>query len=117
MFTSKGECFLVSEEDWDEISQFKWHISNRGYARRGCNKDEEALLSRYIMKNIRKLDIENLFVDHIDRNPLNNQRYNLRTVTVSENNRNIEKRDNCTSQYRGVHFSQVNNYLLIQNPH
>ena len=98
-----GTAFLISDEDYAEISQSKWYISNKGYVQRGYKKQgEETLLSRYIMKNIRKLDIENLIIDHIDRNPLNNKRSNLRSVDSAENIRNTPKRNDCTSMYKGL---------------
>lgn len=110
LYTAKGEPFLVSSEDYSELSKFKWHISS-GYVRRSYKKDEEGeeYLSRYIFKNILNKDIKDLEVDHKDRNPLNNQRSNLRDVTSAENSMNKEKRDGCTSIYKGTHFSKNDN--------
>lgn len=42
------------------------------------------------------------YVDHIDINPLNNNLENLRWIDKSGNNRNKNKRKNCSSKYRGV---------------
>lgn len=44
-------------------------------------------------------------VDHKDRNPLNNRRYNLRIVTPSESVRNRDVFKNSTSGYPGVNWS------------
>jgi hypothetical protein len=44
-------------------------------------------------------------VDHINGNPLDNRRSNLRIVSHSENNKNSTKRKNALNKFKGVHFS------------
>ena len=45
------------------------------------------------------------FIDHIDRNKLNNSLDNLRWVSSIENNRNASLRKDCKSGIRGICFS------------
>ena len=45
-------------------------------------------------------------IDHIDRNPLNNNIENLRETTQSQNNMNRTKLKNCSSQYKGVTWNK-----------
>jgi len=45
-------------------------------------------------------------VDHKDTNPQNNKIENLRELNSSGNKRNSYKRENCTSIYKGVHYSE-----------
>jgi hypothetical protein len=47
------------------------------------------------------------YVDHIDHDPLNNERHNLRICTNSENNMNRFLQSNNHSGYKGVSWSKV----------
>lgn len=78
---------IVDDEDFDFLSQYKWFVrtgKGKGYA---CShfKDKEVMMHRVIMK-LEKFDGK--LVDHVDGNPLNNQRSNLRIATKSQNNVN-----------------------------
>ena len=48
-------------------------------------------------------------IDHIDRNKTNNHISNLRYATRSEQERNKNKRKNCSSIYKGVSFHKSRN--------
>jgi hypothetical protein len=58
-------------------------------------------LTRYIIEDIK----EGYEVDHIDMNPLNNRRSNLRSVPRSVNLRNRRKQSHGTNKYRSVYPS------------
>lgn len=94
---------LVDDDDYKELSKHKWHFKpNRtgGYAARGPVKDRKQYtlrMHRFILGIY-----DERYVDHIDGNPLNNQRINLRACTRAENNRNTTKRKDSQNQYRGV---------------
>lgn len=49
-----------------------------------------------------------MFVDHIDRNGLNNQKFNLRIVTHQQNMMNMCMRKDNTSGYTGVYWRKRN---------
>ena len=102
---------IVGEEDYKELSKYKWYNSN-GYAQSKINT-KSWLLHRYIMIKILKNDISHKVpIDHIDNNPLNNTRDNLRIVTYSENARNRVKKENASSQYIGVSLLPSNKWKV-----
>lgn len=53
-------------------------------------------------------------IDHIDRNKTNNHISNLRFATRSEQERNKNKRKNCSSIYKGVSFHKSRNKWRCQ---
>lgn len=94
---------IVSEEDYELLNQYKWYKSY-GYAQ--CSK-LKSNMHRYIMIEILKIDINSTIkIDHIDNNRLNNIRNNLRIVTNSENARNKNKKEKCSSKYIGVSWDK-----------
>ena len=90
---------LVSDEDYQELSAFKWYLHSAGYAYRAkkvAGKQTNYLMHREIMK-----PETGLVVDHKDGNRLNNQRGNLRIVSMSQNGCNKPVVAG-TSKLRGV---------------
>ena len=98
--TSKDEEIIIDEDEFNNLKQYTWYISN-GYVLGKIN-NKQIRLHRYIMKcdNIIKV------VDHINKNPLDNRKSNLRICTRQQNNCNSTKRKNATSKYHGVYFNK-----------
>lgn len=98
---------IVSPEDYDHLNSFKWYKDKENYVKSfikdADGKFKSWRLHRYIMINILQHNITSKIpIDHINNNPLDNRRENLRIVTHSENSRNKKKKKNCTSKYIGV---------------
>ncbi len=98
---------MVDDEDFERLNKHKWTAIQMG--KRVCvvrglwgnGKTKLILMHREV------IDISlGEFTDHIDRNPLNNQRDNLRKCTKAQNSYNIEKRNGkkYSSKYLGVSF-------------
>jgi hypothetical protein len=100
---TREQVALVDDEDWPELSKHKWYANWIPHRRvfvavRDVN-GTHVQMHRAIMA---AQDHEQ--VDHRDNNTLNNQRYNLRTCTNSQNCCNKPQRAGTSSQYKGVHW-------------
>lgn len=101
----------ISDEDFKRISAVSWRankINNKIYVGSHIynsitDKTEYWFLHRFIL-NVPPGDPR--LVDHKDRNPLNNQRDNLRACSSSENsqNKSVKRNQITTSLYKGVLF-------------
>lgn len=88
---------LIDDEDFDLISQYKWHFDGKYAAKKSPDK---VYLHRLIMKPQRSEQ-----VDHIDGNKLNNTKNNLRVANGQNNQANrINPNKNNKSGYKGVYF-------------
>ena len=106
----------INKEDYEKVLSSGYYLCNtdRGYiilkkylgTIDGKRKYEEVYLHRFIM-NAPK----NYYVDHIDRNKLNNTRENLRICTPQESIRNIGPKK---GKYKGVHFNKLRNKYVAQ---
>lgn len=103
-----GGVTLVDDCDADVASIGEWFVNSRGYVVciAGALGQQTARLNRLIMLRVlgRSLRPKEL-VDHVDNNPLNNCRDNLRLATKSQNGRN--RGANGNRHYKGVYRSQT----------
>lgn len=89
---------LVDDDDYGHLSQWNWQLVSTGHAGRSAGK-VSIMMHRDISDTPPDMD-----TDHRDTNKLNNQRYNLRHATRSQNMANTPKRKGGTSVYKGVWF-------------
>lgn len=101
-FTNKDGYFLIDADDWEVAKEYSWMltINPDGYQSVKGNIDGK-LIKLTAFMNCK-------YYDHIDRNSLNNRRYNLRPATTQENNRNHSKSKRNTSGYTGVYWNKAN---------
>ena len=99
---TRGRVAIVNDEDYEWLSQWKWHCSYYGYAVRDSSRllGKQKLWMHRVILNAPS-DME---CDHKDHDKLNNQRANLRLCTRTENNCNAQKPHTNTSGYKGVGF-------------
>jgi len=100
----KQEIFrgLVSEEDYQNVKQYRWYISC-GYVQGRVN-GKVISLHHFIMGKPEK----GLIVDHINQNRLDNRRENLRFATLKLNAHNRKKNmtETSSTQYKGIRYKK-----------
>lgn len=103
---SRNKSALVDNIDLD-LSIHAWYCSRQGYACRDTSRFPRhvALMHRVILE--RKLNrklLKGEECDHINGNPLDNRRDNLRACSHSQNLKNQNRRSTNTSGYTGVSY-------------
>ncbi len=100
---SKGFFAVVDDEDYNRVSQFKWHAvvhRNLVYAFSHHYSGIHVSMHSFIIGLKRGLEI-----DHIDGNGLNNSKLNLRHVTRRQNCQNLHPASyKKVSKYPGISF-------------
>jgi hypothetical protein len=95
---TKGYEAIVDDEDFAEVSKYKWCLSVTGKKKKHISamNSKVGRLSRFIAKpGIGQI------TDHRDHNTLDNRRGNLRNCTKVENSQNMEMSHNKNG-YKGV---------------
>lgn len=109
---TKGFVTVVDDEDYEDLARSNWHYNGRGYAARGiwvAGKVQIVLMHRQLLNFPSGQE-----VDHIDGNPLNNHRDNLRVVTRLQNQWNSRRHTNGSSSYKGVSWNPRYNKWEVQ---
>jgi hypothetical protein len=102
---TQGYIALVDDDDYEELSKYKWYFTASGYAARDARNTKRTTgRCVYMHKQLIPSDEK---VDHINRNKLDNRKENLRPATNALNLQNREKQINNTSGYKGVSWSKV----------
>jgi len=103
---TQGKVALVDDEDFEEISKHKWYakkIGNTFYAMRWSTKFErENGYSTHVLMHRQILGITGKpgDTDHISGDGLDNQKKNLRIVTIRQNGQN--RHEKTSSIFPGV---------------
>jgi hypothetical protein len=90
---------LVDDEDYNFLNKYHWNVlfcKTGGPSAHAKIKEKWIYMHRLIMNTPPELEC-----DHKDHNTLNNQKYNLRNCTRSQNQMNAKNRYG-SSKYKGV---------------
>ncbi len=89
--------FLTDVECWPLISQDTWYISDHGYVRRTGDAE---YLHRVVTGCVPG---DGKYVDHRNRNKLDNRLANLRVGTQADNMANCSSHRDARSKHKGVY--------------
>ena len=100
---------FVDDEDYDFVKQYKWHVHKPPTASgfyvvrndRSNGKHKLLLLHRELMK-----PQDGEMIDHINRNPLDNRRCNMRIVSQKKNQENQKISKKNLSGFTGVYWNK-----------
>lgn len=113
--SNTNQEFYFDLEDYDKIKDYCWieRVKNDTYHYITA-KDHTT------NKHIKMHQVLGLYgYDHIDRNPMNNRRNNLRKATLAENARNCNKAKNNSSGIIGVCWinreQKWHSYITVDN--
>lgn len=120
---TQGQQTMVDDDLYDWLNQWKWYYRKRTGARKGgdvvrtlhgMSRSGEGFSHTLYMANLICPVPAGYVVDHIDRNPMNNQRSNLRRATFSINNSNAGVRVNNKLQEKNIHWSRYHKRFIAQ---
>lgn len=87
----------VDEQDYEKVNSLRLYINDDNYVWFKLDG-----LAYWLHRWLLGITDPKIFVDHRDRNPLNNQRYNLREATNSQNQMNRGDTTKASTLPRGV---------------
>lgn len=103
---TQGRVALVDDGAYEYLSQWKWTYSQGRAIRRSPRPVSKPIHMHREILGFYGVEIGNLKVDHIDRNPLNNTLINLRVCSQAQNVCNSSLRIDNKSGFKGVSFVQ-----------
>jgi hypothetical protein len=96
---TQGKFALVDDEDYCDLSQYKWSLATCGYAQRGTSP--KIYMHRQIMNAPTGME-----VDHINGNRADNRKSNLRLCSHQQNLQARPRFKNNSSGFRGVNYEK-----------
>ena len=116
--TNTNREFYFDLEDYDKIKDYCWSEMLHSQSNYSCLvARDKGNKEKIMMHNL----IKGKFCDHIDRNPMNNRKDNLREATQSQQCQNRNKTRRNKSGFVGVCYNKKSNkwyaYISIDKKH
>lgn len=97
---NKGQIAIIDAADAERVLKYKWYVrpdKHGGFYAKACIDGKKTGLHRFILDAPQGMD-----VDHINHNPLDNRRCNIRVCTRAQNM--MGQKPHSGSPYKGVSF-------------
>jgi hypothetical protein len=101
---TQGKFAIVDDEDFEALSKHNWRLATGNYASRAQPHAKHTTFHSIFMHREITNAKQGETVDHINRNPLDNRRVNLRLISHQQNCWNVSKRRRAQSGYIGVYW-------------
>lgn len=105
----KNGTVLVDDADWEYLKDLNWYIDIRmGYAMTAIYMKFKKRTNQFKMEwFILGKPEKGYVIDHINGNKSDNQKENLRVVTIYQNNFNrFKHKHSKNTQYKGLHWEE-----------
>jgi len=106
---SQGKFAIVDPEDYPRLAKHKWYAAYNGHSFYAIRGQWSPIRKRRLTISMHRIILNvhpSLYVDHINRNGLDNRKANLRPATPADNSRNARHpKINTSSKYRGVFWN------------
>ena len=109
---ASNNIVLVDKEDYEYLSQFRWSINGMG--RVGTAIKVNGRYKSFYMHRMILNPPKDKTVDHINHDPLDNRRKNLRVCTHQQNLMNRALFTNNTSGYKGVYVDKRRGHIYAK---
>ena len=96
---------IVDNDDIDDVSKHRWHLTNTGYVI-GYDDNNK---TKFLLHNYVKKPKDGFVIDHINHNPLDCRKENLRYITQSINILTSKLASNNKTGKKGVSIVNTKN--------
>lgn len=104
---TRGYVTIIDDADFEMISKWKWCTLKTKWNVYAIHSVFRVGKRRHVYMHRLLLSApDNVYVDHIDRNGLNNTRANIRLCSNAQNLWNSGKKKNNSSGYKGVSWQK-----------
>ncbi len=108
IFGSNGLPFYIDLNDYERVSKHTWRVNKKSKRVYATINKKTIFLHNFI------LNVKAEAIDHIDGNPSNNRKYNLRICTIQKNSCNQKLHTNNTSGVTGVWWNKKTNKWVAE---